>query len=161
MRDVGVLRGNLAQCARLRSGRESVALRQSADISETRIARDRLRALPDELHAVVILGIMAGRDGDAAAHTQMRRGEVNFFCAAQADVLHRDALLAEPFNQGRLDGFTGESNIVSHDDGARLNYLGVGTTDTAGDIFIQLIGNAAPHIVGFEAIQRHRHSSLP
>ena len=93
---------------------------------------------------------MAGCYRDTAAHAQMRSGEIDFFRAAQADVLHRDALLSQPFNQRRFDRLTGEADVMSDNYGAGLNDVGVSTANSSGDILVELIRDPPPNIVGLE-----------
>ena len=50
---------------------------------------------------------------------------------------------------------------MPHHDGARLDDLRVGSTDAIGNILIQLIRNAATHIVGLETIEVISHWSRP
>ena len=95
---------------------------------------------------------MAGGDGYAAPDSEVRRREVNFFRAAQANVLHRHTLLQEPIDERALDRLTGQTDVMTDHDRPRLNHLGIGFTDTPGDILVELVRDASANVVGLEAV---------
>ena len=97
---------------------------------------------------------------DAAANLEVRRGEINFLSATLADVKDVDTLFSQAIDQGRLYGFRGETNIVTHDDSVGLNDLGVALTYPLSDVFIELIGNAPADIIRFKTANRFWHGAL-
>ena len=104
---------------------------------------------------------MTGGNDDAAPDTKVRRREVNFFRAAQANILYRDTLLEEPFDERALDRLTGQADVMAHHDRARLNDLGVGFTDATGDVLVKLVWDPSPNVVGLETVEHVCHSGWP
>ena len=60
--------------------------RQCANILQPRGAGDRPAILPHQLHAVVVDGVVAGRDHAAPIYPEGAGGEVHFLRPAEADV---------------------------------------------------------------------------
>ena len=126
---------------------------RARDVGQTRVTRDGFRALPNELHAVVVFGIVAGSNRNAPADTKVRSGEVDLFCPAEAEILHRNALLSQSVNQRRLDRLAGQTDIVPHYNAARLDHLCVGAANAARDVVVELIRYAPADVIGLKAIE--------
>src|SRR5690606_17293309 len=123
----------------------------SAPSFPTRRSSDLASA--DELHAVVVLGVVAGGDDDAAVHVLVEGGEVHFLGAADADVVHVGTAVQQPARQRFADGRAGQPDVVADDHPLRREEFRIGAADPVSDVFVQLIGNAAAHVVGLEAAQ--------
>ena len=93
---------------------------------------------------------MAGGDGYAAPDSEVRRREVNFFRAAQANVLHRHTLLQKPVDKRALDRLTGQADVMTDHDRPRLNHFGIGFADTPGDILVELVRDPSANVIGLE-----------
>ena len=70
---------------------EVVLLGQFANLLQAAVAADRAGAFANELEAVVIYGVVAGGDHDAAIETKVEGGEIDLLGAADAEVEHIDA----------------------------------------------------------------------
>ncbi len=96
---------------------------------------------------------MAGSHGNAPADSKVRSGEIDLFCPAEADILHRNALLSQSVNQRRLDRLAGQTDIVPHHNATRLDHLRVSAADAARDIVVELIRYAPADVIGLKAIE--------
>ncbi len=73
------------------NGRKVVGFCQTLDVAQSGIAADRASPFAHQFHAVVIHRVMAGGNFNAAIHTEMERGEIDFFGAGHANIQHIDA----------------------------------------------------------------------
>ena len=126
-------------------------LGQPFDLEQAGVAADWPGVVAHQLHAVVILGIVAGRDHDAAIELVVEGGKVDLLGAALADVIDIDPALAQAAHHlgGHLR--TGEADVVPDHHLAWLEVGREGAADAPGDLVIELVGDAAADVVGLEA----------
>ena len=129
-----------------------IRLGQLANLYQTAVTRYRPRLLTHKLHAVEVLGVVAGRHHNPPIHAGMAGGKINLFRAAQADVVHIHTLLAQAIRQCRLDRLAGEPNVVADHHLARLHHLGIRAANTARNILIELVGHPPADVIRLEAI---------
>ena len=115
------------------------------------VAADRLGMLAHQLHAVVTLGVMAGGDHDAAVGFQVAGGEVDFFGAAQAQVEHIGAGFGQALDQGSGQAWAFQAHVAPDDIGLAVQFGDQRTTDTVGDVVIEIGRDLATNVVGLEA----------
>jgi hypothetical protein len=101
--DVARARIEALQAAARAGRRERVLLGQVLDLEQPRVAADRTRTLAHELHAVVVLRVVAGGDHDAAVDTLVEGGEVDLLGAALTDVEHVGTGVAQALDQRGAD----------------------------------------------------------
>ena len=99
---------------------------------------------------------MAGGDHDAAVQTEVEGREVDLLRAALTDVDDVGAGTHQTGGQRLGDLGTGQADIVTDDDAPGAEKLDVGSPDIAGQLRVQLVGNPAPDVVGFEAGEAFR-----
>ena len=160
MLHIAAARFGRAQAAARSGRREAVFLGKALDVQQAGVAADRARAFAHELHAVVVLGVVAGRDGDATVDAHVEGGEVDFLGAALADIEHIDAGLEQPLGERIADFAAAQADIVTHHNRAGFHHLRVGAPDAAGDIGVQLVGYASAYVVGLET-REFDHRTLP
>jgi hypothetical protein len=131
--------------------RKIIPLGQFTDGIQTTVAADGSGPLPNQLHAIVISGIMTGGDHNAAVHLPVKGSEVDLFGTAQADIHHLNATVRQSADQGIAEGRAAKAYIVSHHDSGGLKEPGIGQADTIGDILVQLGRHLAADIVGLKA----------
>ena len=127
------------------------------DILESRVAGNRDRLFADQLHAVIVFRIMAGRDHDAAVQSQMERGEINHLGAALPDVHHVTARLRQAARQRLRDRRTGQPDIVPHCHALRAQKLDESLAHTISEFLVDLIGINAAHVVSAKAFSAEFH----
>ena len=135
-------------------------LRQCPNILKPRRPGDGPAVFPHQLHAVVVDGVMTGRDHAAPIDPQGAGGKVDFLRATEADV---DDLGAEGLAAPGKGGFQfrrRKANIPAHDHGLRPEVLGKGPADPFGEFGGKLRFELAADVVGFKAIVRIHHHFL-
>ncbi len=134
--------------------------RQPLDVVEPRITADRFGVLSHKLHAVVVFRIVARSHYDAAIHFQKAGREINFFSAALSNVVNVDTRIEQTARECRADRLTAQANIVTDYHCVRPQEFRIRASDAIRDIFVQLIGDTASYVVGFEAGESiHLHLS--
>ena len=102
---------------------------------------------------------MAGRDHDAAAGFEKRRGEIDHLGATQANIENVDARLDQSFGDGFRELPARQAHVAADNDGPGVDEFRSGISDAIADVGVQLVWNLAPNIVGLEAIDRDGHGS--
>ena len=141
--------------------RVRLADRHRRNVLQPRIARDRTRLLTHELHAVVLLRVVARRNHDTAAELQMRRRKVDHLRAALPDVHNVAARLREPLRERVADRRTGETNVMSDGDLLCAEQRGETASDTIGKLLVHLIGIDTAYIVCAKTLVCHCHVTSP
>jgi len=93
---------------------KAVLLGQALNFKQTCIATDWFGRFSDQLHAIVVLGIMTRGHNNTAVHFEMRSGEVDFLRPAFTDVKYINATIQQTINQGIAQRRTGEPNIMPY-----------------------------------------------
>jgi hypothetical protein len=93
---------------------------------------------------------VAGGYGDTAMHVQVTGSEINFFSATQADVVDIHAGIDQTARERVANRLAAEPDVMTDDYFAGLQKVRICTTDAVGNVFIQLVGDTTPDIVGFE-----------
>ena len=138
-----------------------LANRHRCNVLQPRVARDWARLCADELHAVVLLRIVARRDHDAPAKSQMRRREVDHLRAALADVHDITARLREPLCERVADRRTRETNVMSDGNLLRAEQRGETASDTVSELLVHLVGIDTAYIVCAKTFVCHCHVTSP
>src|SRR5918998_3705123 len=122
------------------------------DLTEAGISREGDGFLPAQLEAVVVSGVVRGRDHDPAGLLQVPYGEVERVCRDQPEVEYVRAGLRDPTYESPLQSLAGEAHVAGdHDPGAReIQVRNEGAADVGGHALIQALGIDAADIVGLE-----------
>ena len=131
------------------------------DVLEARVARNRARLLADELHAVVLFRVVAGRDHDAAVEAEMRRREVDHLRAALADVHDVAAGFREALDERVADGRAREADVVADSDFLRVEEAREDAADAVRELFVDVLGIDAADVVSAEAFVAESHRKIP
>ena len=115
------------------------------------------RLLAYDLHAVVVRRVVACGDHDAAVELLAERREVDELGAAHADVEHVDARVREALDQRRSERRARRADVAADSDPPRLHERRVGPADPVGEVLVEVLGDAAANVVGFEAVDLFRH----
>ena len=123
---------------------------QPFDLVQPGVAAQGPGPLPDELHAVVFRGVVAGGDHDAAVQAQMGGGEVDLLRAAEPQVPDLDPGVVETGGQGLGQGQAGEAYIPPHRHPGRGQEGGISPADPVGQVLVEFAGDPAPDVIGFK-----------
>ena len=137
-----------------------VALCKGANVGKAGIATDRPRLFPDNLQAVVVFRIMAGRYHDAAVGTERTGCEVHHLGTAKTDVQHIATGSGYPRNNRIAELGTGLANIAANDDPPGAQIFNQRIADAVCDLCVQLVRNSATNVVRLEAGDFHRIALL-
>ena len=107
---------------------------------------------PDKLETVVIHGIVARGDHDAAIDTIERGREIHHLGAAETDVDDIDAGIVQSA-RNRPGKFGARlPDVPSHDDSAVGRHLGgIGAPYIISHINIEIVGDSPPYIISLES----------
>ena len=94
---------------------EARRFRNSTDVLQTIVPTDGPRFLADELHSVVVRGVVAGRNHDTPVHLSGEGREVDDFGAAQPHVVHVDTRIEKSLFQCARQLLAGEPDVASDD----------------------------------------------
>ena len=133
---------------------EPAALGDRADFLQAVVARDRFRLFPHELHAVVVRGVVAGGDHDAAVVAAVEGRKIHALGAADADVENVRAALRQAAAERIGERLARQSNVAPDHHALGRQKFRIGTADPVGHIVIEFRGDPAAKIVGLEARDR-------
>ena len=122
-----------------------------------RVAGDRTRFFADELHAVVLFRVVAGRDHDAAVEFEMSRRKVDHFRAALADIHDIAAGFREAANECIADGRTGQADVVADSDFLRVKQARENAADAVSEVFVDVFRIDAADIISTESLVAQFH----
>ena len=131
------------------------------DVLEARVARNRARLLADELHAVVLFRVVAGRDHDAAVEAEMRRREVDHLRAALADVHDVAAGFREALDERVADGRAREADVMADSDFLRVEEAREDAADAIRELFVDVLRIHAADVVSAKAFVAEFHREIP
>ena len=144
-----------------RVARAEPAQRAVADVQQPRLAADRQRAAPDDLHARVLLRVVRGGDADAAVEPELADREVDHLRADHPEVEDVRAAVGgaldhRPRHRGRR-----HAHVAADGDPARLELLHVGPPDRVRALLVELAPVDAAHVVRLEdgRIEHRRDAS--
>src|SRR5690606_4658061 len=155
--DIAALVPRLCQAAPPRGLAKGPGFRQGANLRQAVVAAHRAGALADELDAVVVDGVVAGGDHQAAVEAAVEGGEVDLLGAALADPGDVAAGVADAVGHRLAKTGAGEADVVPHHDVAGVEHLGKGAADAVGDLGVELIGHPTADVVGLEAAEGKGH----
>ena len=131
------------------------------ELLEPRVAADWPRAGTHELHAVVLLWIVARRDHDAAIQLQMRRREIDHLRAALPDVHDIAARLREPAHQSLLQRRPRQTDIMTDRHPVRRKQLHKRPADPIRQLLIDLLRIDPAKIIGSKCFPAQFHNRTP
>ena len=99
------------------------------DVVQAVVRADRPGFRAHHFHAVVVFGVVAGGDHDAAVHLVVTGGKVHLFGAAQANIKHIGAGRHQAGAQRVGDFGAGQPDVVTDDDFFGAGDFNVGTAD--------------------------------
>ena len=123
------------------------------DARQTRCGIKRCRSASDQLHAVVIDGIVRRCHFNPAVSREMGDGKVHLFGPAEAKVDHLCPARHKPVDTGPQQGLGRGPAIAPHNNPAGVKRRDKGTADPPRDVFVQLCTQTAPDVIGLEACQ--------
>ncbi len=123
------------------------------DLDETGVGADGARFVARELHAVVVTGIVTGRDHHPTVQSQREDGEIDLLGTDQADVDHLDSRVHQTTAQRLGELRAGQPYVVSHRHPSGMDQASIRTPDDLRQFGVELTGNPAAHVVRLEAIQ--------
>ena len=126
---------------------------QAFDLFEAGVAAQRPGLFPDELHAVVFRGVVAGGDHNAAVQPQVRGGEVDLLRAAQPQVPDLHPGVVEAGGQGLSQGEAGEAYIPPHRHPDRRQKRRISPADPVSQVLVEFLGNPAPNVIGLKTAE--------
>ena len=147
------------QLTRSRGRHEFSARSQVADGEKTRVPADGPGLLAHELHPVVVLGVVAGRDHDATVHALVGHREIDFLgpAFAQGEDIHPG--FAQAADDGLCHGWAGQADIMPYHHPVRVQEGSKRPADAVGQGLIKVVRDPAANIVGFEAGKIHDRNS--
>lgn len=131
---------------RLRGARLAPPLDQFADLDEAGVLADRGRARPGHLDAVVLGGVVGGRE-HRARQVQRAGGVVQLVGRAQADLGDVHAAGGRSAREGPRQTRGRGPHVVAGHDRARPRHLDEGGTEKLGQRLVPLVGNDSAHVV--------------
>ena len=137
------------------------AVHGGLQLPQPAVARNGDGAAADQFHAVVVGGIVAGGDHDAAVAAGLLGGKVNFFGPAVADVRDPAAAMVQAQRDGLQQRAAGMADVATqcHADG--LKALRVSQPQPIGDGGVQFVRHAPTDIVGLEATRGFARGHFP
>jgi hypothetical protein len=138
------------ECAPLPHRGKIVFLSQALNITQAGIAADWPSTLAHELHAVVVHGVVAGCDLNAAIDIEMESGEVDLFSAGQSDIDNINTRIHQPLRYSLLERITCETHVGTDHHAAGLEILSEGAPDAPSYRLIQFAAESAANVIGLE-----------
>ena len=129
------------------------ARRAVADLEQARLAADRQRAAPDDLHPRVLLRVVRGGDEDAAVEPELADGEVDHLGADQPEVEDVGAGVGGAVDQRGRHRRRGDAHVAPDRDPPRLELLDVGAADRVRALLVELAGVDAADVVRLEDLR--------
>ena len=123
---------------------------EPADLVEPRIAADRARALPHQLHPVVVDGIVARGDHDAAGEAARGGRPVDHLGAAEPEVEDVGPAEAQPLGHRGRQLVAAETAIPAQADLAAAEVRRHGLADAQREIRVQILRHAAADVISLE-----------
>ncbi len=137
------------------SGGEVLAFSAGFDRGKAGVGADGGRSAPDDLHAVVVDGIVRGGDLDPAIGIVVGGGEIHLLGARKAEVEDMHARVGHAPGDGGGESDGGRAAVAADDDGGCFKFLGEGAADAVGNVLVEVQPKATAHVIGLEAGQRH------
>ena len=139
--------------ARFGGGREGTGLGNPAHLGQLGRRVERPRPFAHQFHSVILDRIVRGGHRDPATSTEIRRGSVDFFGAAQAAIECVRARLVYALAQRRRQLRRALPRVVTDRDRGRAQHLDKGPADPPGDVRIDGLVEDAAQIIGFKTVQ--------
>ena len=103
------------------ASRHSAATATVAHVEQPRLAADRQRALPHDLHAGVLLRVVRRGDGDPAVEAELADREIEHLRADHAEVEHLRAAVGRAFAHRRRHRRRREAHVAADREPLRPN----------------------------------------
>ena len=124
-----------------------------AHVQKARLASDRERAPPDDLHPGVLLRVVRGGDGDPAVEAQLADGEVDHLRPDEPEVEDGGAGVGRPVDDSRRHRGRRLAHVAADGDLRRLELLHVRAADRVGAGLVELGAVDPAHVVGLEDLR--------
>jgi hypothetical protein len=124
-----------------------------ADVEEPGVAAHRKSTAADDLHPVVVPGVVRSGDHDPAVQLEFADGEIEHLGADHPDVRNLGAAVGRPAHHGRGHRGRGDPHVAPDGDTPGLELLDVGTADRVRAVLVQLGRVNAAHVVRLEDLR--------
>ena len=125
----------------------------AAHVVEPRVAADRQRAAPDDLHPRVLLRVVRGGDADAAVQPELADRVVDHLGPDEPEVEHVGAAVRGALDQRGGHRRRRDAHVAPDGDRARLELLDVGASDAVRALLVESRGMDAAHVVRLEDLR--------
>ena len=144
-----------------RAGGVADLQRAVADVEEARLAADRQRPAPHDLHPRVLLRVVRGGDLDAAVELELADREIDHLGARRARGRAPPRPRRRPRGSPRRPCRAREAHVAPDGDAPRLELLDVCPPDRVCAVLVQLAGIDAADVVCLEHLRvEHRADAM-